>query len=189
MRVLEVRLGVGEERDRRDVEPDRALRLAHGFVDAEPVDARHRRDGRALVLALDEEERPDEVVRRQHMLGNEPPRPFGLAVAAGPMGDVEPVGFRDAGRLVHGGGSSFRRRLYTLKRPACHSRRTAGPTGNPESPSASGRRPGFPIDRSAAVGNDMKGLERLPSLLRLSAHKHWMPLGCAIARLCVTSLA
>ncbi len=48
--VLEMRLGVGKEGDRGDVELRRPLGLAHRLVDAEPVDARHRGDGNALVL-------------------------------------------------------------------------------------------------------------------------------------------
>ena len=100
--VLEMRLGVGEERDRRDVELDRPLGLAHRLIDAEPVDAGHRGDRNAPLLALDQEQRPDEVARRQHMLRHQPPRPFRLAVAARAVGEVEAVGFGDAGRLVHG---------------------------------------------------------------------------------------
>ena len=100
--VLEMRLGVGEEGDRGDVELHRALGLAHRLVDAEPLDARHCRNGHAGLLALDQEQRPDEVVGGQHLLADQPPRPFRLAVAAGPVGEVEAMGFDDAGRLVHG---------------------------------------------------------------------------------------
>ena len=68
------------------LEFDRPLGLPHRLVDAEPVDARHRGDGNAPLLAFDEEERPDEVVRRQHMLlrrAAAPIRPCGCGAAGG----------------------------------------------------------------------------------------------------------
>ena len=105
--VLEMRLGVRKERDRRDVERDRPPGLAHRLVDAEPVDARHRRDRNAPLLAVDEKERPDEVARRQHVLRDQPPRPFRLAVAARALREVETSGSCDAGRFVHGRAGSF----------------------------------------------------------------------------------
>ncbi len=101
--VLELRLGIGEERDRRNVElaARSASRTASSTLSRSTPGI--AATGTRRLLALDEEERPDQVVRRQHMLRNEPPRPFRLAVAARAMGEVEPVGFGDAGRLVHGG--------------------------------------------------------------------------------------
>ena len=48
--------------------------------------------GTRLLLALDEKQRPDQVAGRQHVFRDEPPRPFGLAVAARAVGEVEPVG-------------------------------------------------------------------------------------------------
>ena len=110
--VLEARLGVGEERDRRNAELDRPPGLAHRLIDAEPVDARHRGDRNALLLAIDEEERPDQVVRGQHVFRDQPPRPFRLAVAARALGEVEAAGFGDAGRLVHQGGGSLQRLIH-----------------------------------------------------------------------------
>ena len=79
----------GKEGDRRDVEADRPLGFANRLVDAEPVDARHRSDRNALFLAVDQEERPDEVGGRQDVFRNQPPRPFRLAVAARALRQVE----------------------------------------------------------------------------------------------------
>ena len=104
--VLQMRLGVGEEGDRRNVELYGALGLPHRLIDAEPIDARHRRDRSAHPLALDQEQGPDEIVGRQHPLADQAARPLRLAVAAGPVGEVETMGFSDAGRLVHGGADS-----------------------------------------------------------------------------------
>ena len=47
------------------------LRGLYDEVDAEALDARHRCDGCALAFAFDHEHRPDEIVRRQTVLGNE----------------------------------------------------------------------------------------------------------------------
>ena len=58
--VLEMRLGIREERDRRNVELDRPLGLAQNLVGAEPVDAGHRGDRNAPRLAVYKEQRPDE---------------------------------------------------------------------------------------------------------------------------------
>ena len=68
LRVLERNLGVGEEGNRRNLEVDRPLGLAHRFFDRQPVDARHRGDRNAAFLSVDEKERPNEVARGQHML-------------------------------------------------------------------------------------------------------------------------
>ena len=67
----------------------RALGVAHRLVDAEPLDAGHRGDGGALVVAVDHEQRPDQIVRGQDVFPHQPARPFGLAVAARPNRQVE----------------------------------------------------------------------------------------------------
>ena len=66
--VFERDLGVGEERNRRNLEVDRPLGLAHRFFDGQAVDAGHRVDRDAAFVAVDEEERPDKIVRRQDVL-------------------------------------------------------------------------------------------------------------------------
>ena len=48
----------------------------------EPLHARHRGDRHARVGALDHEQRPDEIVDGKAVLGDEPARPGGAAVAA-----------------------------------------------------------------------------------------------------------
>ena len=85
-------LGIGKQRDAGDVQLHRALGVAHRLVDAEPVDAGHRGDAVALVVAVDHEQRPDQVVGGQDVFPHQPARPFGLAVAA------------RADRQIEGGG-------------------------------------------------------------------------------------
>ena len=58
----QLRLGVGKERDGRDAELQPPARRLRRFVDGEPLDAGHGGDRHALLLALDDEQRPDQVV-------------------------------------------------------------------------------------------------------------------------------
>ena len=67
----------------------RSIPYVVAFFDGEPVDARHRGNGRALVVAVDQKQRPDQIVRGQDIFAHQPPRPFGLAVAARPNGQIE----------------------------------------------------------------------------------------------------
>ena len=108
--VFQAGLGVREERDRGNFELHRPLGLAHRLVDAEPLHAGHRRDGNARPLALDQEQRPDQIVGRQHAFADQPPGPFRLAVAAWAVGDFEAGREIGARRLEHGG----------LQRPFIH---------------------------------------------------------------------
>ena len=68
-----------------------------------PVNARHRGDGGCDVLALDDENRPDQVVDGQHVFAHQPARPVRLAVAARTMGKDERKIERMAGVGRHGG--------------------------------------------------------------------------------------
>ena len=70
----------------------RALGVAHRLVDAEPVDARHRGDAGALVVAVDHEQRPDQIVGGENVFPHQPARPFRLAVAAGADRQIEAGG-------------------------------------------------------------------------------------------------
>ena len=87
--VAQGRLGIGKQRDAGDVQFHRALGVAHGLIDGEPVDAGHRGDGGALVVAVDHEQRPDQIVGGEHVFAHQPPRPFRLAVAARAHGQIE----------------------------------------------------------------------------------------------------
>ena len=91
-------LGVGKQRDAGDVKLHRAFGLAHRLVDAEPVDPRHRGDRYALVMTVDHEERPDQVVRGENVFPDQPPRPFGLPVAPRAHRQIE--GGRGEGGLL-----------------------------------------------------------------------------------------
>ncbi len=75
-------LGVGKQRDAGNVEFYGALGVAHRLIDTEPVDARHRSDACALVVAIDHEQRPDQVIRGENVFPNQPARPFGFPIAA-----------------------------------------------------------------------------------------------------------
>src|SRR5262249_21413616 len=80
--VAKRRLGIWKQRDRRQLQLHRGLGRLDCEIDRKPLDARHARDLRALVLSLDEKDRPDEIVRRQCRLAHQPPRPVGAAVSA-----------------------------------------------------------------------------------------------------------
>ena len=101
--VAQLRIGVGEQREARDVELCGALGLAHRLIDREPLDARHRGDRLARVRALDDEQRPDQVVGGEHVLAHHAPRPFGLAVAPHAGGEIERGCARRALRPGEGG--------------------------------------------------------------------------------------
>ena len=92
--VAQGRLGIGKQRDAGDVQLHRALGVAHRLVDAEPLDAGHRGDRRALVVAVDHEQRPDQIVRGQDVFPHQPARPFRLAVAARADRQIERQGRR-----------------------------------------------------------------------------------------------
>jgi hypothetical protein len=92
--VAQGRICVGEERDAGDVELHGALGLAHDLVHRETVDARHRGDRGALIVTFRDEERPDQVVGRQHILAHHAAGPFRLAVAARANRKVEARGGR-----------------------------------------------------------------------------------------------
>ena len=87
--VAKSRLGIGKQGEAGDVEPRRPFGVAHGLVDRNPLHPRHRADRDALPLAVDDEQRPDQVVGGEHVLPHHAPRPFGFAVAAVACGEVE----------------------------------------------------------------------------------------------------
>ena len=87
--VALVRIGVGKQREAGDGELGRPLGRAHGFVDREALDVGHGGDRRADLCAIDQEQRPDQVVGGEHMLAHHAPRPFGAAVAARADREVE----------------------------------------------------------------------------------------------------
>ena len=77
----QLRVGVGKQRHGRNAQRDGLLGCGHREVDAQAIDARHGRHRHALVAALDDEDRPDQIGGRQRVLGHQPSRPAGLAVA------------------------------------------------------------------------------------------------------------
>ena len=61
--VAAARLGIGKQRQAGDLERGRAFGGADCFIDRKPVDAGHRVHRRAHLGAVDQEQRPDQVVR------------------------------------------------------------------------------------------------------------------------------
>ena len=90
--VALARLGIGEQREARDGELGGPLRGADRFIDREALDVGHRGDRRPDLGALDQKQRPDQVVGREYMLAHHAPRPFGAAVAARTYRQIEAFG-------------------------------------------------------------------------------------------------
>mgnify|MGYP000892591223 CR=1 FL=1 len=74
--VAQRRFGVGEQRDAGDVEFHGAFGIAHALIDAEAIHARHRGNRCAQIVAVNDEQRPDQVVGGQHVFTDQPARPF-----------------------------------------------------------------------------------------------------------------
>src|SRR5262249_10659807 len=103
--VTRFRFGIRKERETRNRERGGTLGLAHGFVDREPLAPGHGIDGRACVRAVDQEQRPDQIMRTQIVLAHQPPRPLRLAIAARPFGELETKLVLDLG--LDGGEAGF----------------------------------------------------------------------------------
>ena len=101
--------GIRKQRKARDRELCRALRGTNRFVDRESLDAGHGGDGGAYSFALDQEQRPDQVVGGKNMLAHQSSGPFGAAVTARPNGEIKPLSARVA---------AHRNRADPFNRPA-----------------------------------------------------------------------
>ena len=91
-RIAQARLGIGKQSEAGDRQLRRALCRAHRLVNRKPLDAGHRGDRQAGLAAVDDEQRPDQVVGGEHVFAHQPPRPFGPAVAARADRQIELVG-------------------------------------------------------------------------------------------------
>ena len=78
------RVRVGEESKRRNSEIGGLLGGFDDQVHGDALDAGHRGDRHARRLPLDHEQRPDQVVDAEPILGDEPPRPMRATVSAHP---------------------------------------------------------------------------------------------------------
>ena len=77
-----LRIRGGKQRNGRNAQ---FFRFPHGLdeqIQGEPVDARHRRNGGSPVIPVVNEHRPDQIVGRQLLLADQPPRPVMTPVAA-----------------------------------------------------------------------------------------------------------
>ena len=127
--VAQARVGVGKDRDAGDGELRRLLRRAHDVVDRQPLDAGHRGDRRTAPFA--DEQRPDQVVGREHAFAHHAPRPFAAAVAARPGGKVE-RGRGFARRFNRGEAhAAFDRTAVFDRHAATHLRHCRARPGNP----------------------------------------------------------
>ena len=86
---LQLRRRHRKQRHRRDAQLDRLSATGQQQVDRQPLDAGHRCDRLAPVLAVQHEHRQDQVVGRQPVLGHQPAGPGIGAVAAGPHAQIE----------------------------------------------------------------------------------------------------
>ncbi|MNN14350.1 hypothetical protein D3C81_1274110 [compost metagenome] len=73
--------GHREQRQRRNAQCDQLLGFLQQQVDGQALDARHRRHALALVLAVEDEHREDQVAHRQHVLAHQAPGKLIAAVA------------------------------------------------------------------------------------------------------------
>ena len=76
VRPFQLLIRVRKESDDWNAETGRFLRGFDRKIDGKPLHPGHRRHRLALVLAVDQEDRPDEVVRAQRALGHQTPRPI-----------------------------------------------------------------------------------------------------------------
>ena len=90
--VAQVGIGIGEDGDRRDAQRRSFLRGADRLIDRIAHDPRHRGNRLGALLAIDHENRPDQVIGRQDVFADEPARPVGFAIAAGPMRQAQLFG-------------------------------------------------------------------------------------------------
>src|SRR6185436_8810737 len=77
----------------------RVARGLHGVLEGEAIDPGHRGDLLA-VLAVDDEYRPDEVVRAQMVLADHPAERIGSPVAAGTLDEIHAASSRPR-RVTH----------------------------------------------------------------------------------------
>ena len=88
--VAQLRIGVGKQREAGDVElRPRARPRAPPRRPSSRSTPGIEATGARVLLAVDDEQRPDQVVGGEHVLAHQPPRPFGAAVAAQAGGEVE----------------------------------------------------------------------------------------------------
>jgi len=92
VRRLRPGIGLGEDGDGRNAEIARLLGSLDEQIDCQSIDTRHGLYWRALVLALLHEHRPNQVVDRELVLGDQTARPVLAAVAAQPRGRVAAQG-------------------------------------------------------------------------------------------------
>ena len=86
--VAEVRIGVGKQREGGNAQVGGLFRRRGGEVDRQPLDARHGGDRLPRLLAVHDEDRPDQVGGRERGLRHERARPSRLPRAPHPRGRI-----------------------------------------------------------------------------------------------------
>ena len=87
--VAKARVSVGKQGKRGNAQIARLHGGAHRLVNGQALNARHGADRLALALSLDDEDRPDQIVGRDHVFAHEAAGPLGAAQAPGAMGEVQ----------------------------------------------------------------------------------------------------
>ncbi len=93
--IAERHVDIGEDGERRDAELCAALRFARGKIGGKTLNPGHGADRLPAVLAVDHEDRPDQVVDGERGLTHEAARPVGAAVAAQPTAAGDAVDVRE----------------------------------------------------------------------------------------------
>ena len=146
--VLQRRRHRRKHRDRRDAECRGLARGVDQGRDRQPKRARHRRD-RLLAPLVMHKDRPDQIARGQHVLGDEPARPRVAPVAAQPEARI---GGERRQKLGHGQPSGRERECRQSRR----GREPAQPRSRPPpavvgARGASGDKPSAPRKRRQRI--------------------------------------
>ena len=96
---------IGKERNSWNAKCSGLCAGRHRLVNRQALDARHGGDFLPYILAIDDEDRPDQIVGREHILAHQAARPFRAAVAARPVRQHHPVGRIGIGWCGHRLGS------------------------------------------------------------------------------------
>ena len=87
--VAKARVSVGKQGKRGNAQIARLHGGAHRLVNGQALNARHGADRLTLALSLDDENRPDQIIGRDHVFAHEAAGPLGAAQAPGAMGEVQ----------------------------------------------------------------------------------------------------
>ena len=99
--AAQLRRRMGKDGNDRDAEAARLLGRPDREIDRQPFDAGHRRHRLAIAVALDDEDRPDQIINGEGGFAGEPARPCGAAIAPQPGRGIARLGHFPG---LHAGG-------------------------------------------------------------------------------------